>query len=306
MARIYAIGETLLDVIFRDNQPVSSTPGGSMLNSAVSLGRLGAEVSFVSDYGRDHVGKIIDDFLARNGVDTSSVQRYDTHKSGIALAFLDESSDATYQFYKDFPSRRMAGIHIPFAKGDFLLFGSFFAITPEVRDPLLRILKSAKEAGAIIVYDPNFRKPHLHELDELKPMILENIGYADIVRASDEDFEHIFGVSSASQAWDMLKKHACSGLFYTANKNGVDIVADGLSTHLDVPAIQPVSTIGAGDNFNAGILYSLYRKGIVKTDIRDLTQDEWEEAGRRGIAFSTDVCMQYENYVSVEFAGRLK
>ena len=77
MPRIYAVGETLLDVIFRHNQPVSATPGGSMLNTAVSLGRLGTEVSFVSDYGQDHVGKIIDDFLNGNRVDTTFVQRYE-------------------------------------------------------------------------------------------------------------------------------------------------------------------------------------------------------------------------------------
>jgi len=303
MSRIYAIGETLLDVIFRNDQPVSATPGGSMLNTAVSLGRLGANISFVSDYGQDHVGKVIDDFLAGNGVDISHVERYPGNKSGIALAFLDDSGDASYQFYKDFPENRMESVRIPFSQEDFLLFGSFFALTDETRPALLRLLKSAKEAGTTIMYDPNFRKPHLHELDRLKPLILENIGFADIVRGSDEDFELIFGVSSASRAWDVLKIRGCSGLIYTANKNGVDIIADELTIHLDVPAIQPVSTIGAGDNFNAGILFSFYRKGLTKADIPNLSSAEWEEAGKRGIAFSTNVCMRYENYVSEEFAS---
>ena len=87
----------------------------------------------------------------------------------------------------------MAGLRIPFRPGDYLLFGSFFSITDQVREALLGFLSSAKDAGVIIMYDPNFRKPHLHELDRLKPMIMENIGYADIVRGSNEDFELIFG-----------------------------------------------------------------------------------------------------------------
>jgi fructokinase len=306
MPGIYAIGETLLDIIFRNGQPVSATPGGSMLNTAVSLGRLGIPVSFVSDYGNDEVGHMIDKFLTSNQVDISHVRRYENHKSGLALAFLNESSDASYEFYKDFPEKRLEDLKIPFRRGDFLLFGSFFALTTEVRKPLLRVLNDAREAGVIIMYDPNFRKPHLRELDVLRPLIMENIRYADLVRGSDEDFELIFGVSSASQAWKIVEKEGCRGLYYTANRNGVDIISDGISIHLRVPGLSPVSTIGAGDNFNAGILYTLMKKLVTRDELQHLPELTWRRTGENAIAFSSDVCMHYENYISFSFADEMK
>ncbi len=304
MSRIFAIGETLLDIIFRNGLPVSATPGGSMLNTAVSLGRLGLEIYFVSDYGHDEVGGMIDDFLAANGVNTRFIQHYEHHKSGLALAFLNEANDASYRFYKDFPENRMTGINIPFTEDDFLLFGSFFSITSGVREALLRILDSARKAGSTIMYDPNFRKPHLHELEIVKPMIIENIRHADIVRGSDEDFELIFGASTPEEAWKVVKEAGCSVLIYTANKNGVDILTGDHTLHLGVAPVETVSTIGAGDNFNAGILSTLARSGHTRRDIPHLSEDTWREAGENGIAFAADVCMHYENYLSPAFAAK--
>ena len=301
MPKIVAIGESLLDIIFSDQKPVSATPGGSMLNTAVSLGRLGLNVYFVSDYGRDQVGEMIDAFLASNGVNTRYVQHYDRHKSGLALAFLNESRDAVYQFYKDFPDQRMEDLAVPFEKNDILLFGSFFALTPEVKKALLRMLGSAREAGALIMYDPNFRRPHLAELGMLRPMIIENMHYADIVRGSNEDFELIFGAKTPQAAWKEVAECGCSCLVYTANQNGVDIFSQESSLHLDVPPIKTVSTIGAGDNFNAGILWTLVRGRYTAEEMRCLPEMVWKKAGMNGIAFASDVCMHYENYISEEF-----
>jgi len=57
--KVYTIGETVLDIIFKNNQPVSAKAGGSVLNSSVSLGRLGVDVYFISDYGSDEVGAML-------------------------------------------------------------------------------------------------------------------------------------------------------------------------------------------------------------------------------------------------------
>ena len=77
MRKIFGIGETVLDVIFKEGQPQAAKAGGSVLNSVVSMGRIGLPVSFISEYGADDVGDIIDSFLNMNGVNTSSVHRYD-------------------------------------------------------------------------------------------------------------------------------------------------------------------------------------------------------------------------------------
>ena len=305
MARIFTLGESLLDIIFRDIEPVSAKAGGSMLNSSVSLGRLGSKVNFVSDYGIDHVGNLIDDFLHENNVNTNYVERFEVLNTPIALAFLDKNNDASYSFYKQLPEKRLSSVDIDFMHGDILLFGSFFAIADSVRESLLRIITAATKAGVVIVYDPNIRSPHKHEMDRIRPLIIENMNFADIIRGSDQDFEIIFGANSANAAYDIVKETGCRNLIYTSNKNGVDILTTDHNMHLTVPQLKTVSTIGAGDNFNAGLVWTIYQNKFSKTDLEHLPQKLWEKMGNTGIAFASDVCMSYDNYISKEFAASL-
>lgn len=128
MGKIYGVGETVLDIIFRNNKPEMATPGGSVLNALVSLGRLGVDASFISEYGEDNAGKYIDLYLKENQVNTDLVHRSSDYKTSLALAFLDEKNDASYSFYKDIPEKRLAGVEIDFEEDDIFLFGSFFQL----------------------------------------------------------------------------------------------------------------------------------------------------------------------------------
>lgn len=76
MRKIFGIGETVLDIIFKDGQPQAAKAGGSVLNSVVSMGRMNLPVSFISEYALDDVGNLIDNFLKDNGVDSSYVNRF--------------------------------------------------------------------------------------------------------------------------------------------------------------------------------------------------------------------------------------
>jgi len=195
MRKIYGIGETVYDIIFKDGAPQAAKPGGSVLNAMVSLGRTGLPVSFISEYGKDDVGSLIDNFLETNGVDTSCAYRYYDANTSLALAFLDDKNDAHYTFHKDFPEKRL-DIEFPHLKReDILLCGSFYAVWSEIRPKFLEFIRSAADSGALVLYDPNFRKSHVSELDILKPLIIENMQIASIVRGSDEDFRNIFGVN---------------------------------------------------------------------------------------------------------------
>ncbi len=305
MRRIYGIGETVLDIIFKDGQPQAAKAGGSVLNSMVSMGRMGLPVSFISEYGADDVGSLIDDFLRTDGVDTSFVHRYSQGSTALALAFLDEKNDAHYTFYKDYPGRRLAIDFPVIEEDDIIQCGSFYSIWPEIRDKFKTFVSGAYAKGAMVLYDPNFRKSHLSELGQLKPLILENIGISGMVRGSDEDFRNIFGVNTPDQAWEEIRKY-CKCLVYTANADGVFVRTPGFSGKFPVRRITPVSTIGAGDNFNAGIIASIHRKNIKRDQLEKLSHADWSDIVETAVAFATHVCMSYENYISREFAKELK
>ena len=304
MRKIYGIGETVLDIIFKDGQPQAAKAGGSVLNSVVSLGRMGLPVSFISEYGLDDVGDLINNFLGKNGVDTSYVHRFKQGSTALALAFLNEKNDARYTFYKDFPGKRLEIDFPEIDINDIVQCGSFYAIWPEIRAKFKKFISDAKGKGALILYDPNFRKTHLSELNILKPLIIENMKMASLVRGSDEDFNYIFGADNADDAWDAVRKF-CKCLVYTANKEGVYIRTSDFSGRFPVREIQPVSTIGAGDNFNAGMITSIYRNNIGREELEHLTEKQWSMIISLSVSFSTHVCLSYDNYISNDFAKEL-
>ena len=101
---IAAMGETVLDILFKHEQPVAAVPGGSSFNSIISVGRTGLPCCFVGYAGKDHVGEKVLAFLTANGVATDCFQLREEEKSAISLAFLDERGDAHYTFYKAPPT----------------------------------------------------------------------------------------------------------------------------------------------------------------------------------------------------------
>ncbi|MCX6305901.1 MAG: PfkB family carbohydrate kinase [Bacteroidetes bacterium] len=306
--RVFCIGETVLDIIFREDQPLSATPGGSMLNSAVSLGRAGTKVFFISDFGTDHPGNIIQEFLSNNGVSTEYVSRYSNGKTSLALAFLDQQKNADYSFYKILPEERLICPFPGVEPGDIVLFGSIYAITNSLRSKITGFVRAAKAGGAFIIYDPNFRSAHLGELETVRPWIMENMGMANLVRGSDEDFKNIFNAPDAQQAFRHVHEAGCPLLVYTKSSKGVEVIQDGVATTYRVPQIEPVSTIGAGDAFNAGIIHAattlpgtsmLPMPGTLPAWLLDCLIES-------AIRFSADVCLGLDNYISPEFGNNLK
>ena len=305
MRRIFAIGETVFDIIFKDGKPVSSTPGGSMLNTAVSLGRLGLNVHFISEYGNDTIGDLVNDFLRSNGVNTDYVCRYEDSQSSLALAFLDKNNNAGYTFYKRYPERRLEVSFPELNADDIVIYGSFYGIEPDIYVRLKPFLEHAHEKNALVIYDPNFRKAHVSGMDIYRPIMMENFKHADIVKGSDEDFENIFGARTAKESWKLLRDK-CDLLVYTANKNDVELFTGKLNISSYVPPITPVSTIGAGDTFNAGLIFGLIKKDVGRNNLKQLNDLECCFIIDDAIKFAGYVCMSYENYISKEFADEMK
>ncbi len=305
MRKIYGIGETVFDIIFKNEQPQAAKAGGAMLNSTVSLGRIGLPVSFISEYAGDNVGKIIDSFLFENGVRTDYVDHYKDGKTKLALAFLNERNDASYTFYQDYPEIRL-NIDFPeIRKNDIILCGSIYAITSEIRKKFMDLITLANENGAIVIYDPNFRPSHSSDLESLMPMIIENMKTAKLIRGSDEDFRNIFGANTPDEAWNVVRKY-CNCLVYTANAEGVYVRTISYKGKFEVKTIKPLSTIGAGDNFNAGMMASIYLNQITSDQLDNLGEEGWSKVISMGVDFATNVCLSYDNYISLEFAKELK
>ena len=244
MRKIIGIGETILDIIFRNGQPTKAVPGGSTFNTTISLGRLGTDVSLITELGSDTIGDTITSFMKENNVGTQYIDRYSAEegKTPISLAFLDEDNNAHYSFYHQFPNDRLDVVWPRIDNDDIIIFGSYFSINPLLRQRITDIIEYAQVRKAIIYYDPNFRAAHSHEAMKLMPAILENLEYADIVRGSSEDFETLFKQTDAEKTYRDNIKFYCPNFIYTRGGEGVELFCKTGHRHFDIEAVKPVST----------------------------------------------------------------
>ncbi len=300
MRKVYGIGEALLDIIFKNDQPVNAVAGGSTLNSIVSLGRLKHQVYLVSETGNDRIGDTIDRFLVSNGVSDQFLFRRDGNRSPLALAFLNENNDAEYEIFKDYAAQSLTGTMPDFKPNDIVLFGSFFSLNPSLRPQLVNYLETAREKGAIIIYDPNYRKHHSHKTNGLLNVIEENFSLAHIVRGSNEDFRNIYGIDNEAEMAEKVSSF-CSNVIVTANSKGVYLKSSNYQKWFPTPEITPVSTIGAGDNFNAGLVHGLLTQKVNKENLISLEPVIWDKMVATAIAFATNVCGTLENYVPKDY-----
>ena len=303
MRKVIGIGETILDIIFRDNQPTAAVPGGSVFNGIVSLSRTGVPVCFISETGNDRVGDLILRFMRDNHIPTDHVNVFPDGKSPVSLAFLDEHSDAEYLFYKNYPAQRLDVAFPRLEEDDIVVIGSYYALNPVLRDKVVELLEQARQQKAIVYYDPNFRSAHKEEAIKLAPTIIENLEYADIVRGSQDDFFHMYDLRDTERIYKEKIKFYCPNFLCTRGSGEVTLRTATLAKSYPALPLEAVSTIGAGDNFNAGIIFGLLTQGVRHDDLDTTDETTWDIIVRCGMEFAADVCRSFSNSVSPEFAA---
>ena len=292
--KVICSGEIVLDIIMKGGKPLSANPGGSTFNTAISLGRAGVETCFVGEVGGDDAGRLVKDFLTAHGVSDSFLYEHSGHKTDLSLAFLNEHNDAHYSFYRDEPDERPHFTLPEINPGDIVVFGSYFAVAPALRPHITRLLGEARKADAIIYYDVNFRPSHAKDLSTLRPFIAHNMADSDIVRASVDDIATAFGGEDPG----------CPRFIRTDGPRKIVLRDGGRITEYPVEQIDTLSTIGAGDSFNAGIAYGLIKEDISREELlKGLPQSAWDAIIGCAKAFSQACCRSLENYIPAIPAG---
>ena len=308
MRKVIGIGETVLDIIFKNDKPVSALPGGSTFNAMISLGRSGVKTNFISETGNDRVGEHVINFMKDNGISAENVSVFSESKTPLALAFLDDQNNADYVFYKDHPHDQLEFSFPEVNRDDIVLFGSFFAVNPAVRSQVACFLDMAREHGAILYYDVNYRLAHKNELLKITPNLLDNLDYADIVRGSHEDFDVIYNMPDPDKVYHAEISFYCKKFICTQGNRPVEVRAeDNFRKSYSVADTKTVSTVGAGDNFNAGFIYGMLKNHITRDNIEEgFTEKQWDSLVESAQRFSSECCKDIYNYISPEFGERMK
>lgn len=302
MGKIYTVGETTYDIVFRKGQPIGAIVGGSVLNTSVSLGRLGFPVYFISRMGNDQIGDLSIEFLKGNGINCDYVTRYNGN-SRLALAFLDDANNASYEFYKaeKSPSLLFPELNLD----DLISFGSTNALRDEGRNSLLLFLNQAHDKNILTIYDPNIREFGSLELIDVRRKFEENLFLTKVLKGSNQDFNRLYETSDANEIFEKVSLFGVETLIVTSSSDPIELRTKELSLSVPVIEVETVNTIGAGDNFTAGLVYGFVKYKICNENLSSLSAKEWGAILDLSARFAANVCQSESNYVSLDFIKEL-
>jgi fructokinase len=257
---VLVVGECLVDVVERPDGSVVEAAGGSPANVAVGLGRLGVPVSLVTSYGDDPRGRLLQDHLLASKV----VPQVHLAPTSVARARLDQTGAATYSF-----DLRWELGELDAGTAKWLHVGSLGATLAPGAAVVRRLVA---EVDCPVSYDPNCR-PSLMGPD-VREQVQELVALSDVVKLSAEDAEFLHpGLPHAELAARWLALGPTL-VVVTLGADGADAWTPEGHLHVDVPDGAPVvDTVGAGDAFMSGLLWSLLEDGQdVRAALRTASQ----------------------------------
>lgn len=293
---LLACGDALIDFV-----PVKSgdgrdafvpAVGGSCLNIAVAMGRLGAPTGFVGGISTDMFGEMIAGHLTASGVDLRYAERVDRETTLAFVRFVD--GEPHYAFYDETTAARLwtyAPGAIPFPAIDALHVGSTTLVN-EPSSSAYMALFAAGKGLTTLSFDPNCRPSLVSDRQAYMARMTGFAALADIIRMSDVDFDYLYGGADHDARAAAFLAGGARLVVVTRGGDGVSAWhATAGKVSVPAPKIDVVDTIGAGDTFQAGMLVALREAGRLEVDaLAAITADELRAALAFGAAASAITC----------------
>ncbi|MDO5034267.1 MAG: carbohydrate kinase [Actinomycetaceae bacterium] len=256
-AKALVVGEALVDIVVPKRGDRKEIPGGSPANVALTLGRLDRDVQLLTWLGQDARGNLVKGHLEESNVRVMP-ESMGAQKTSTALATLDETGAATYEFDIEW---QVPQIEID-EDTPVVHAGSIAATLEPGGSEVVQLLARAKEF-ATISYDPNARPSIMGDPATAYERVKELISLADVVKTSDEDIEWLSGsadIDAVAQSWLEL---GASLVVVTRGGEGSSAFISG--ERIDMPAadVKVVDTVGAGDSFMGGLIDALWSENML-------------------------------------------
>jgi fructokinase len=263
------LGEAIVDLVAEGERRFVAHPGGSPLNVAVGLGRLGQPVSLAARLSRDTFGSLFRQHLAASGVDPRHLVEA-AEPSTLAVATLDADGVATYDFWTQgtadwqWTDEELAGV-----VGDdtVALHTGSLALEVEPGASRIRDLLARSKGRTTISYDPNVRLAKAGPVEAGRAAVEQVVGIADLVKVSSEDLAWLYPDEEPVAAATRWAEAGPALVVVTLGGDGaVALSPDRRPVHRDAPPVAVVDTVGAGDAFSAGLLEALAERGALGRD----------------------------------------
>lgn len=255
--RALVIGEALIDIVERDGTITGEHVGGSPLNVAVGLARLGRGVDFLTHIGNDARGRRIVDYVNASGVQLVSGSQTAEH-TPTALATLDANGSAQYVFDIEW---QLAGT--PEVAPPLVAHAGSIATVLEPGCRATAALLDAYHPSATVTFDPNVRPALIEDADIARGRIDRLIERCDVVKASDEDMRWIDPNRSPEQIARTWLGLGPSIVAVTMGGQGAFAMCAGGTVRVPARRVNVVDTVGAGDAFMSGLIDGLWSLGLL-------------------------------------------
>lgn len=279
---VIALGELLIDFTMngeseQGNHLFEACPGGAPCNVLAMLNKLGKKTAFIGKVGNDQFGTLLRKTLNEVGIDTSNLFTDDEVNTTLAFVHTLADGDREFSFYRN-PGADMM-LKEDEIDEDFLSqatifhFGTLSMTQDEVRAATKKAVKSAKQSGALISFDPNLREPLWSSLELAKEQMEYGFSQCDILKISDNEIQFVSGKEDYDEGIKYLQdKYQIPLILLTMGKEGSRAYYKGMRVERSGFSVKTIETTGAGDTFGGSAL-----NYILEHDFYNLTEEDLGE-----------------------------
>ena len=278
---VVALGELLIDftengMSAQGNPLFEANPGGAPCNVLAMLSRLGHKTAFVGKVGQDFFGQQLENAIREVGIDASGLRRDPEVHTTLALVHNTPDGDRDFSFYRNPGADMMLRedeLPEPLIKEARIFHFGTLSMTHEgVRQATKKAIRIAKEAGALISFDPNLREPLWNSLEDAKEQVLYGLGQCDILKISDNEIQWLSGEQDfdAGVRW-IRARFSIPLILVSMGRDGSRAYYQDKIVEVK-PFLQPttIETTGAGDTFCACVLHYILLHGLQELTETDL------------------------------------
>ena len=280
---LLSCGDALIDFLpvksVDGRDAIVPVAGGSCLNIAVGMARLGAPAGFAGGISTDLFGRMIADHASASLVELRYATRSD-HQTTLAFV-RTVGGEPQYAFYDEGTASRnwlYRRGSIPFDEIEAVHVGSTTLAHDQGADQALAMVEDAR-GSVTISFDPNCRPKLVRHKARYVERMNEFAAIADIVRMSDVDFEFLYGGGDYAGRAKSFIEAGTSLVVVTRGINGAQAWhREAGVAEVQAPAVDVVDSIGAGDSFQAALLFALRAIGRIGREA--LARTNSDELGR--------------------------
>lgn len=270
---VVALGELLIDFTEngesnQGNPLFEANPGGAPCNVLAMLATLGHKTAFIGKVGKDFFGEQLKRAITEVGIDAKFLCMDEEVHTTLAMIHTDFDGDRDFSFYRN-PGADMMLREDEIPEGllkntKLFHFGTLSMTHEGVRAATKKALVLAKEAGALISFDPNLRPPLWRSLEDVKQQVLSGLKYCDILKISDNEIQWLTGKKDYTEGVLWIKERFdISLILVSMGREGSRAYYQEKMVEVK-PFIQKntIETTGAGDTFCGCVLHYICDHGL--------------------------------------------